>query len=200
MAEEAVEIKNQEILDHLGRFEGPVPGQSLTGNPDEPPAWERPPTHTTLNGALNSLFDFMTEDETYIDIVTALGAGMPVTSMTQMILQDGFQKGAWNPDLMIQLIEPAMYMVMSMAEIAGVKYRVDDEDDPDVEDASPKEVVGIFEGLANIAEGRIDDAKKGEVLPEEIVERLETIEVPESLLARPETEEPTEPDSLLTRG
>ena len=71
---------------------------------------------------------------------------------------------------------------------------------PDVEDASEEEVTGIFKGLANIAEGRIDDAKKGEVLPEEIVERLETIEVPESLLARPETEEPTEPDSLLTRG
>ena len=74
------------------------------------------------------------------------------------------------------------------------------EDDPDIEDASPEEVTGIFKGLANIAEGRIDDVKKEEVLPEEIIERIETIQVPESLLARPETEEPIETNSLLARG
>ena len=41
---------------------------------------------------------------------------------------------------------------------------------------------------------------KEEVLPEEIIERIETIQVPESLLARPETEEPIETNSLLARG
>ena len=200
MAEEAIEIKNQEVLDHLGKFEGPVPGQSLTANPDEPQSWERPPTHTTLNASLNSLFDFMTEEETYIEIVSALGQGMPVTGMTQMLLQDGFQKGAWNPDLMMQLIEPTMYMIMSMAEKAGVKYRVDEEDNPEAEDASEEEVAGMFTDLADIAEGRMKDTTKEEVLPEEIIERLETIAVPESLLARPEIEEPIETDSLLARG
>ena len=200
MAEEAIEIKNQEVLDHLGKFEGPVPGQSLTANPDEPQSWERPPTHTTLNASLNSLFDFMTEEETYIEIVSALGQGMPVTGMTQMLLQDGFQKGAWNPDLMMQLIEPTMYMIMSMAEKAGDKYRVDEEDNPEAEDASEEEVAGMFTDLADIAEGRMKDTTKEEVLPEEIIERLETIAVPESLLARPEIEEPTETDSLLARG
>ena len=200
MAEEAIEIKNQEVLAHLGKFEGPVPGQSLTANPDEPQSWERHPTHTTLNASLNSLFDFMTEEETYIEIVSALGQGMPVTGMTQMLLQDGFQKGAWNPDLMMQLIEPTMYMIMSMAEKAGVKYRVDEEDNPEAEDASEEEVAGMFTDLADIAEGRMKDTTKEEVLPKEIIERLETIAVPESLLARPEIEEPIETDSLLARG
>ena len=200
MAEEAIEIKNQEVLDHLGKFEGPVPGQSLTANPDEPQSWEQPPEHTTLNAALNSLFEMMTEEETYINIVSALGQGMPVTGMTQMLLQDGFQKGAWNPDLMMQLIEPTMYMIMSMAEKAGVKYRVDEEDNPEAEDASEEEVARMFTDLADIAEGRMKDTTKEEVLPKEIIERLETIAVPESLLARPEIEEPIETDSLLARG
>ena len=200
MAEEAIEIKNQEVLDHLGKFEGPIPGQSLTGNPDEPQSWEQPPEHVTLAGALNGLFEFMTEEETYINIVTALGDGMPVTGMTQMILEDGFQKGSWNPDLMMQLIEPTMYMIMSMAEKAGVKYRIDAEDDPDVEEASPEEDLSTLQGLAKIAQGRVDDTKIKEALPKEITERLETIEVPESLLSRSEVEEPTETDSLLARG
>jgi hypothetical protein len=200
MAEEAIEIKNQEVFDHLGKFEGPIPGQSLTSNPDEPQSWEQPPEHVTLNSALNGLFEFMTEEDTYISIVTALGDGMPITGMTQMILEDGFQKGSWNPDLMLQLVEPTMYMIMSMAEKAGVKYRVDEEDNPEAEDASEEEVAGMFTDLADIAEGRMKDTTKEEVLPEEIIERLETIAVPESLLAKPETEEPIETDSLLARG
>jgi len=58
----------------------------------------------------------------------------------------------------------------------------------------------MFTDLADIAEGRMKDTTKEEVLPEEIIERLETIAVPESLLAKPETEEPIETDSLLARG
>ena len=58
----------------------------------------------------------------------------------------------------------------------------------------------MFTDLADIAEGRMKDTTKEEVLPKEIIERLETIAVPESLLARPEIEEPIETDSLLARG
>ena len=138
------EVKNQEILDHLGKMEGPIPGQSLTNSPDEPAPWERPPTYTTMNEAMHSLFDMLTEEEMYIDVVSAIGQGMPIVNLTEVILTDGFQKGAWNPDLMIQLIEPTMYMLMSMAEKAGVKYKIDEEDDPDIEEATPEEELQMF--------------------------------------------------------
>jgi|TARA_R100000049_G_C1948972_1_gene95481 hypothetical protein len=204
MALQEIEIKNQEILDHLGKMEGPIPGQSLTSNPDEPKPWERPPTHTKLNEALYSLFEMMTEEEMYIDIVSALGGGMPVVNLTRMILTDGFQKGAWNPDLMVQLIEPTMYMVMSMAEKAGVKYRIDDEDDPDMEEATPEEGLTALQGLANVAEERLQSNKKEpeKILPRELLKEIEAIEVPQSLLEQNiETEEPTGNDtSLLARG
>ena len=201
MAEEAIEIKNQEVLDHLGKFEGPIPGQSLTGNPDEPQPWEQPPENVTLDGALNGLFEFMTQEDVYPNIVKALGDGMPVTGMTQMILEDGFQKGSWNPDLMMQLIEPTMYMIMSMAEKAGVKYRIDAEDDPDVEEVDDETVSGIFNDLAKVAEGNLNDqAVREEALPKDVAERVRNIQVPESLLAKPEQTEPTETDSLLARG
>ena len=71
-----MEIKNEEILNHLGKMEAPIPGQSLTNNPDEPYPWEKPPTYTNLNEALYGLFDIMTDEEMYINIVTALGEGM----------------------------------------------------------------------------------------------------------------------------
>jgi len=196
-----MDIKNQEIIDHLGQMQGPIPGQSLTADPDNPYPWEQPPKHTTLNGALHSLFDFMTEEETYMEIVAALGDGMPVGNLTETILQDGFQKGAWNPDLMIQLVEPTMYMVMSMAEKAGVKYRVDDEDNPDLEDAAPQDELESLQELNKIARENITTENPASKLPQEIQEELQQMEVPESLLSPTETPELTEEtNSLLARG
>ena len=203
MVTQEIEIKNQEILDHLGKMEGPVPGQSLTGNPSEPKAWEKAPTYTRLNDALYSLFDMMTEEETYIDIVNALGQGMPVVNLTETILTDGFQKGAWNPDLMIQLIEPTMYMIMSMAEKAGVKYRIDEDDDPDMEEASSEEELKLFKDLANVAEERLQSNKiePEKILPREILKDIEALEVPQSLLEQNIETEPVRNDtSLLEKG
>ena len=187
------EVKNQEILDHLGKMEGPIPGQSLTNSPDEPAPWERPPTYTTMNEAMHSLFDMLTEEEMYIDVVSAIGQGMPIINLTEVILTDGFQKGAWNPDLMIQLIEPTMYMLMSMAEKAGVKYKIDEEDDPDMEEATPEENLNIMRNLTKLSEERIKGSKKlpQEVLPREIAQQIENIEVPESLLSKPSEPIPT---------
>ena len=186
------EVKNQEIIDHLGKMEGLIPGQSLTNNPDEPAPWERPPTYTTMNEAMHSLFDMLTEEEMYIDVVSAIGQGMPIINLTEVILTDGFQKGAWNPDLMIQLIEPTMYMLMSMAEKAGVKYKIDEEDDPDMEEATPEENLNIMRNLTKLSEERIKGSKKlpQEVLPREIAQQIENIEVPESLLSK--SSEPVE--------
>tara|TARA_Y100000004_G_scaffold197318_2_gene271084 strand:- start:2713 stop:3345 length:633 start_codon:yes stop_codon:yes gene_type:complete len=193
------EVKNQEILDYLGQMNGPVPGQSLTNSPDEPYPWERPPVHTNLNEALYGLFDMLTEEEMYIDVVSAIGQGMPIVNLAEVILTDGFQKGAWNPDLMVTLIEPTMYMLMSMAEKAGVKYRIDEEDDPDIEEATPEEELEMFKGLTKIAEDRIKGNKKPaqEMLPREIVKEIEKIEVPESLLSKPTEPMVTETNNSL---
>ena len=193
------EVKNQEILDYLGQMNGPVPGQSLTNNPDEPYPWEKPPVHTKLNEAMYGLFDMLTEEEMYIDVVSAIGQGMPIVNLTEVILTDGFQKGAWNPDLMVQLIEPTMYMLMSMAEKAGVKYRIDEEDDPDIEEATPEEELEMFKGLTKIAEDRIKGNKKPaqEMLPKEIVKEIKNIKVPESLLSKPTEPMVTETNNSL---
>lgn len=193
------EVKNQEILDYLGQMNGPTPGQSLTNSPDEPYPWERPPIYTTINEAMHGLFDMLTEEEMYIDVVSAIGQGMPIVNLSEVILTDGFQKGAWNPDLMVQLIEPTMYMLMSMAEKAGVKYRIDEEDDPDIEEATPEEELEMFKGLTKIAEDRIRGNKKPaqEMLPREIVKEIENIEVPESLLSKKDEPMTTETNNSL---
>ena len=59
---------------------------------------------------------------------------------------------------------------------------------------------GIWDADWEAAEFFIGEWVGYDELPKEITERLETIEVPESLLSRSEVEEPTETDSLLARG
>jgi hypothetical protein len=181
----AIDVKNQEILDYLGEMNGPVPGQSLTNNPDEPYPWEKSPQFVNVKDALYELFGMMTKPETYTEIVTALKDGMPVVNLTETILTDGFQKGAWNPDLMVQLIEPTMYMVMSMAEKAGVQYKIDEEDDPNLEEVDGEREKEFFTEFEKAVNTKSKDMSKSSI-PQEIQKELDNVEVP-SLLGKPET-------------
>ena len=42
-----MEISNEDFRKHAARTERPIPGQSLTDNPETPSTWEKPPQITT---------------------------------------------------------------------------------------------------------------------------------------------------------
>ena len=116
--------------------------------------------------------------------------GMPIGDIAQVLLTDGFQKGMWNPDLLMLLVEPTMYMIIAFAEKAGIQdyvtYEGEDEEPAD-EDG---QLAGIEEAI-NIAQDRIVPKAKAGVFPKEIEERLEKFNVPEqpSLLEKPQQSE-----------
>jgi len=197
-----MEEYSQEAVDAFAQAGRPIPGQSLTSNPDEPRPFERPPDFTNFKEALDYTTAELLEEEAYISIVAALGDGVPVTDLAMQIGYVGFREGKWNPDLMMMLMEPLMYLLMALAEKAGIEYRIDDEDEDEDDDT-------LFEQKSkNIADTIREKTDKGQVpsgaLPSDIVAKIEALEMPqESLLAKPE-EEPTmeeEPQqSLLERG
>ena len=193
---------SQEAVDAFAQAGRPIPGQSLTSNPDEPRPFERPPDFTNFKEALDYTTAELLEEEAYISIVAALGDGVPVTDLAMQIGYVGFREGKWNPDLMMMLMEPLMYLLMALAEKAGVAYRVDDEDEDEEDDT-------LFEEKAkNIAETVKEKVDKGQIpsgaLPSDIVAKIEALEMPqESLLAQPEepmVEEEQPQQSLLERG
>jgi hypothetical protein len=197
-----MEEYSQEAVDAFAQAGRPIPGQSLTSNPDEPRPFERPPDFTNFKEALDYTTAELLEEEAYISIVAALGDGVPVTDLAMQIGYVGFREGKWNPDLMMMLMEPLMYLLMALAEKAGIEYRIDDEDEDEDDDT-------LFEQKSkNIANTIREKTDKGQIpsgaLPSDIVAKIEALEMPqESLLAKPE-EEPTmeeEPQqSLLERG
>ena len=113
---------DQEGLAILGNMNRATPGQSLTTSPDEPKAWEQSPEYVNLQEALDYVVGFLIEEKTYVSIVGAIGRGIPISDVVQQILYGGFQNGKWNPDLILMLVEPLMYVLMALCEKAGVKY------------------------------------------------------------------------------
>jgi len=196
-----MEEYSQEAVDAFAQAGRPIPGQSLTSNPDEPRPFEGPPDFTNFKEALDYTAAELLLEENYTPMVLAMGDGIPVTDLAMQIGYVGFREGKWNPDLMMMLIEPLMYLLMALAEKADIQYRIDDEDDEDDEDSILEDKVrNIAETLKAKEMGKMP---KG-ALPSDIVEKIESLDIPkESLLAKteePMIEEEEPQQSLLERG
>ena len=101
-------------------FNKAIPGQSLTNSPDQPYPWEGSPEYSSVPEAASAIFADMTEEDNFIPLMTALKSGTSVADIASVILYRGFQTGQFNPDLMLLLMEPVMYMIMSLAERVGL--------------------------------------------------------------------------------
>jgi len=176
-----MEEYSQEAVDVFAQAGRPIPGQSLTSNPDEPRPFEGPPDFTNFKEALDYTAAELLLEENYTPMVLAMGDGIPVTDLAMQIGYVGFREGKWNPDLMMMLIEPLMYLLMALSIL---------ED----------KVRNIAETLKAKEMGKMP---KG-ALPSDIVEKIESLDIPkESLLAKteePMIEEEEPQQSLLERG
>jgi len=192
-----MEEYNQEAINAFSQAGRPIPGQSLTSNPDEPRPFEGPPDFTNFKEALDYIAAELLLEENFMPMVLALGDGIPVTDLAMQIGYVGFREGKWNPDLMMMLMEPIMYLLMALAEKAGIKYRIDDEDDD--EDTTSNQS-NQFEQLKKVTKERFPtkNSISKTALPSDILQKVEELEIPqESLLAKPVEEEP---QSLLEQG
>ena len=198
MAEEL----NQEYVDNLSNMDRAMPGSSLTNDPDTPLPFEGQPEYTDAREAAEYIFQFVTKEENYIPIMQAVGDGYPLMDLTQAMLFQGFSEGKWNPDLLMILAEPTAYILMALAEWAGIDfviYRGEADDEEEEE-----ELLGIKYDEERLNELR--EAKKTKeipegIIPKEIERRLDEAPV-ESLLAaqnvpNEDTEETKQPQSLM---
>jgi len=199
-------MQNKPMSENLKNvlFEGPVAGQSLTNSPDDKYPWEQPPEYTSVREAREKIFLDMLEPERLKGIQNLMMNEISVNSIAEVILTEGFRKGKFNPDMMLNLLEPTMYMLMAIGEKSGIEPIVDsdgyddNEDEEDVQKAMQSRNAMIKEG------GRFKDARIKTVQPTSVgsdiqsrLEKLDTKKLQESILQKPEVE-PRE--SLLGRG
>ena len=86
------ELKNMSELDR------PIPGQSLTNNPDSPLPFEGPPVHTELAPAIDDLIVRLCAPEIFHVLVAVMAEGVSVSEIAEQILFEGFVQGQYNPD------------------------------------------------------------------------------------------------------
>jgi|TARA_R110000796_G_scaffold57480_3_gene132561 hypothetical protein len=166
----------------VSKMSRPIPGQSLTNDPENPAPYERPPEFTNVHDATMYLWDFVTEEATYTSFMTGISKGVPVMSIVQVVLFNEFQQGKWNPDLMMMLAEPLAYMLIALAERLDLDIIIDnDEEEGDV--------FGIDMEEKRLADMR-ESAKNSNLLPQGMITKEMASEMEAlpkiSLLEQPE--------------
>ena len=132
MAEKIRENQFDEV--GVNPFNAPVPGESLTASPENAKAWERPPQYTNEDKAMEGLYLLLTDQEKLPELIKLIDSGVPIDEIVQVILYQGYTAGQYNPDLMLAMIEPAIYLLIAIADYAEIKDYVlydGEEDDPD---------------------------------------------------------------------
>tara|TARA_R110002020_G_scaffold441797_2_gene652802 strand:+ start:19 stop:609 length:591 start_codon:yes stop_codon:yes gene_type:complete len=178
----------------------PIPGQGLTNDPDSPYPWEKAPEFVNLDESLRYLLDIITQREAYSSLMDMTGQGTPLMEISQVLLFQGFTEGKWNPDLMMILAEPLCYMLLALCErndIDPVIYDGEDEDSD--EEVQMFNVDMKKDKLRKLADAARKDSIPAGVLPTDIKEDLENIEVA-SLLAQPDQAVEDDINSLLGRN
>jgi len=196
----------EEALPHV--FERPIPGQSLTNSPEQKYPWDNPPEITSQREATERVFLDLIKPENIETVSTLMADGMPVADVAQMLLMAGFTKGKFNPDMMLNLLEPTMFMLLSIAEKIGLDPKItrdDDEFEIDDEETSSsnlqvanelKNSIGKSGGFKDVKMRKVSPTSVGNLNVKEQLESLNTAKLQESLLQRRKTK-PTE--SLLEK-
>jgi len=176
----------------------PIPGQSLTSDPSSPAPYEKPPEYTSVHKASEEIFSGLIEEETYKELMGLLVEDIPVMDIVQTLLFAGFKEGKWNPDLMLMLVEPVAYMLLALAERAGIDPKIYTGEE---EDEAEERVFGATlekEKLENIKKLAAIGKVPSSVITPKMVETIEALPVP-SLMSRPEEAETPAEESLLAQ-
>ena len=119
---------------------GPIPGQSLTSDPEQPRPWEKPPTYTNPREALMYISTLILKPEAIEGILGSLLNGAAVVDIVTAILYTNFTEGIISPDMMLLLMEPVMYLVMSIGEEANIQYNIEGDDLDELDEDDPEEI------------------------------------------------------------
>ena len=120
----------------VGGFDAPIPGESLTSSPDNAKSWERPSQYVNEDRAMEALYLLLTDQDKLPELIKLIDSGTALDEIAQVILYQGYTAGQYNPDLMLSMIEPTLYLLISIADYAEIKDYVlyeGEEDDPDTE-------------------------------------------------------------------
>ena len=193
-------MQENELMQLYAKMDRPVPGQSLTNDPKNPQPFERKPEFTSIHSASEYIFGLIIDEDNYVPLMQAVAGGEPLSELAQLVLFKGFQEGKWNPDLMLLLVEPVIYMFLALAEKIDVDPVIyTDEDIDEIEDEETSGTKFEEKALEKIKGIETTTTPPPGALTNKIKQQMDNLpEIPkESLLAAPRGTEEEEENSLL---
>jgi hypothetical protein len=178
-------------------FEAPVAGQSLTKDPSNPYPWEKAPEMTSVKMATEKIFFDLLKEDNLTTVASLMSQKTPVVDVANLLLTAGFQKGKWNPDMMLSLLEPTMYMLMAIAEKAGIDpvltrddadVIIEDDEDKSLQDLENsrqqvRNVIPEGKGLKDVQIQKINPASVGGDIKKQL-DTLDSAKIKQSILQK----------------
>ena len=178
-------------------FEAPIAGQSLTNDPSNPYPWEKAPEMTSVKMATEKIFFDLLKEDNLTTVATLMSQKTPVVDIANLLLQSGFQKGKWNPDMMLNLLEPTMYMLMAIAEKAGIDpvltrddadVIIEDDEDESLQDLQNsrqqvRNVIPEGKGFKDVQIQKINPASVGGDIKKQL-DTLDSAKIKQSILQK----------------
>lgn len=190
----AMNDEARNFLNSTAQLGKAIPGSSLTRSPDDPYPWEKPTEFSNLNESMMYVFETLTVPETTSNILLSLIKGVSIIDIASVALYTGFTEGKWNPDVMLLLMEPTMYMIIALAEKADVNYILDANDENEPTQMSPeKQINELKQGVASLDTLRKQAAARinPQAVPKEIKKIVDEVKLAPSLLEKIDEEKPT---------
>jgi hypothetical protein len=188
---------SQEGLDELTNLSGqgrPIPGQSLTNNPESSYPWESPATLSNPREALDVIVAEIMQPEAVKNIVNALANGAAVGDIGSAILYAKFTEGEISIDTMMLLAEPIMYTLMAIGEEANIKYNIEGNDLDEFDEEDERE---LFNNKLNEFRTAVSDIKNQTT--QKLKPTVDENVVPKNILDKVKEQGP-EIRSLLSKG
>lgn len=158
--------------DYINPFDAPTPGESLTSSPENKPPWERQPEYTNTDMAVQEIFLTLTDEQALDNLLDMLREGIPVDVITQTFLFKGIMSGKWNPDLMLMLIEPTIYIIGALAEWADIDYVLYLEEDDDNAQWDESSVMDSIKKDIDQMSPKVLKSKIDSAIPHSLLSRL----------------------------
>lgn len=103
-------------------FSAPIPGQSLTDEPQKYP-FERPPETTDPEDAIKRHIKRLNKPDVIDNLLDVLEIGLPIKALTESILTDAVMNGIHTVDISL-IIAPVIHeQIKAIADEAGVEYK-----------------------------------------------------------------------------
>lgn len=184
------------MMPQLDPFDAPVPGESLTTSPEQRYPFEKPPEIVDEQEAIEEIFLRITEEDVLDDILDLIRQDLPVEDIAQVILFEGFRTGQYTPDLFLMLIEPTIYILLALAEYAGIEATLYPEGDfdEDPEEGGMRSLTSINQLLERKKMGEGEGTGETPVLGEG-----DSITVGDRVIERPESITPSMLETIQSK-